>query len=244
MFPTGSTSRRSGATPARCSGCSRISGPNRCLAHLKRYKDNSAGFAGLQTLEEKIVALKPPPWPRDIFGLDEALASRGKPLFDAKCGGCHAEQQSPDVFQAWKTQVKAVGTDPKMVLNAERMSDSGILAGGLLPPPPIGATLANPAATHDVLANAVVGSLLDEAFSFPLTPDKIAHGGVWRALRGDLGDLLPNQTAPGALSSPKPSIIQLLQLQAFVTTQLQDKVLARLGNLYRKPPAADPGAGL
>jgi hypothetical protein len=210
--------------------------------HLKRYKNNSADFAGLQTLEEKIVALKPPPWPRDIFGFDEALASRGKTLFDAKCGGCHAEQQSPDVFQAWKTQVKAVGTDPKMVLNAERMSDSGILAGGLLPPPPIGATLANPAATHDVLANAVVGSLLDEAFSFPLTPDKIAHGGVWRALRGDLGDLLPNQAAPGALSTPKPSVFQLLQLQAFVTAQLKDKVLARLSNLYRKPPAADPGA--
>ena len=216
--------------------------PRSLSAHLKRYKDNSADFAGLQTLEEKIVALKPPPWPRDIFGLDEALASRGKPLFDAKCGGCHAEQQSPDVFQAWTTQVKAVGTDPKMVLNAERMSDSGILAGGLLPPPPIGATLASPAATHDVLANAVVGSLLDEAFSFPLTPDKIAHGGVWRALRGDLGDLLPNQMAPGALSSPNPSIIQLLQLQAFVTTQLQDKVLARLSNFYRKPAAADPGA--
>jgi hypothetical protein len=111
----------------------------------------------------------------------------------------------------------------------------------LLPPPPLGATLASPAATHDVLANAVVGSLLDEASSFPLTRDKIAHGGVWRALRGDLGDLFPNQTAPGALSSPNPSLVQLLQLQAFVTTRLQDKILARFSDFYRKPPAADPG---
>jgi len=46
------------------------------------FKDNSANFANLQTLEEKIVALQPPPWPRDLFGLDEPLAARGKPLFD------------------------------------------------------------------------------------------------------------------------------------------------------------------
>src|SRR5205085_2464269 len=46
------------------------------------YKDNSADFAGLQTLEEKIAALKPPPWPRDLFPIDEARAARGKPLFD------------------------------------------------------------------------------------------------------------------------------------------------------------------
>jgi hypothetical protein len=216
--------------------------PKSLFPHVIRYKDNSAVFAGLQTLEEKIVALKPPPWPRDIFGLDEALANRGETLFKDKCGGCHAEQQSPDVIQGWKTQVKAVGTDPKMDLNAQRISDSGVLAGGLLPPPPIGATVANPAATHDVLANAVVGSLLDEAFSFPLTPDKIAHSGVWRALRGDIGDLFPNQTTPGVLSTSKPSLKQLLQLQVFVTAQLKDKVLARFSNLYSKPPSADLGA--
>ena len=216
--------------------------PQSLSAHLKRYKNNSADFAGLQTLEEKIVALKPPPWPRDIFGLDEALASRGKPLFEAKCGGCHAQQQSPDVFQAWKTQVKAVGTDPKMVSTPSACPFREFPAGGLLPPPPIGATLANPAATHDVLANAVVGSLLDEASGFPLTPGKIARSGECGVRSaGDLGDLFPNQTAPGALSASKPSIIQLLQLQAFVTTQLKDKVMARFSNFYLKPPAVHPG---
>jgi hypothetical protein len=205
------------------------------------YKANSADFAGLQTLEEKIVALKPPPWPSDIFGFNADLANRGKALFDANCGACHAEQQSPDVLHAWSTPIKAVGTDPKMVLNADRMSDSGLLAGALMPPPPINATLANPAETHDILANSVVGSLIDEAFSFPLTPSKLAQSGVWRAIRHDLEDLLPNQ-APGALLSAKPTLKNALVIQAFVKAQLKDKVEARLGNFFSKPASADPGA--
>jgi hypothetical protein len=205
------------------------------------YKLNSADFAGLQTLEEKIVALKPPPWPREIFGLDENLANRGKALFDTNCGECHAEQQSPDVLHAWSTPVKAVGTDPKMALNTERMSDSGLLTGALMPPPPVGATLPNPAKTHDVLANAVVGSLVDEAFSFPLTPAKVAQSGVWRAIRHDLADLLPNQT-PSALLSTKPTVKNVLEIQLFAKAQLKAKIVGRLGGFFNKPASADPGA--
>jgi mono/diheme cytochrome c family protein len=175
------------------------------------YSANSADFAGLQTLEEKIVALKPPPWPRDIFGFDKTLANHGKTLFDSNCGQCHAEQQSPDVLHAWKTPVRAVGTDPKMVANAERISEAGILAGAPMPPPPVGATLTDPAKTHDILANSVVGALLDEAFSFPLTPDKLAQSGVWRAIRDDLTDLFPGQT-PGALLSAKPTLAEIAQM--------------------------------
>jgi hypothetical protein len=210
-------------------------------APLISYRTNSADFSGLQTLEEKIVALSPPPWPRDIFGFDENLANRGKALFDTNCGGCHAEQQSPDVIHAWSTPVKAVGTDPKMAVNAERMSESGLLAGALMPPPPIGATLANPAKTHDILANSVVGSLVDEAFGFPLTPAKVAQSGVWRAIRQDLGDLLPQQ-APGPLASTKPTMTMVLKIQAFAKAQLEAKVVARLSKFYNKPTSADPGA--
>ena len=54
------------------------------------YTKNSVKFDGLQTLEEKIAVLRPPPWPRDLFGLDESLAALGKPLFEAHCSSCRS----------------------------------------------------------------------------------------------------------------------------------------------------------
>ncbi|MFL5102595.1 MAG: di-heme-cytochrome C peroxidase [Xanthobacteraceae bacterium] len=208
---------------------------------LISYSDNSAKFSGLQTLEEKIAALKPPPWPRDIFPIDDQRAERGKTLFATHCAECHAETASTDVLGAWVTPVKAVGTDPKMVENAERMSDSGVLAGAPMPPPPIGATLANPAKTGDVLANVVVGSLIDEAFDFPLTPRKIAQSGVWRAIRKDLKNLFPDENLDD-ISNAQPSARSVVRLQAFVNARLKSKMMERLNDMFRKPATADAGA--
>jgi hypothetical protein len=208
---------------------------------LISYSDNSAKFSGLQTLEEKIAALKPPPWPRDIFPIDDQRAERGKALFATHCAECHTEKQSAEVLDAWATPVRAVGTDPKMVDNAERMSDSGLLAGALMPPPPIGASLANPAKTHDILANAVVGSLLDEAFDFPLTPRKIAQSGVWRAIRKDLKNLFPDEKLDD-IANAQPSARNVVRIQAFVNARLKSKMLERLNDMFRKPATADAGA--
>jgi len=145
------------------------------------YTNNSADFDGLQTLEEKIAVLKPPSWPRDIFGIDDKLAARGKPLFDANCGACHGEQPTAGHPQTWITPVDAVGTDPKMVLNSGRTSDPGLFSGVPLPPPGIG-FFSNPAKTHDILAKAVLGSIAAKAF--------VPQGGVGRALKQDgLSDL-------------------------------------------------------
>ena len=204
------------------------------------YSDNSAKFSGLQTLEEKIAALKPPPWPRDIFPVDDQRAERGKALFATHCAECHAERPSTEVLGAWATPVRAVRTDPKMIENAERMSDSGLLAGAAMPPPPLDATLANPAKTHDILANAVVGSLVDEAFDFPLTPRKIAQSGVWRAIRKDLANLFPDEKLDD-IATAQPSARSVVRIQAFAKARLKAKVLERLNNMFRKPATADPG---
>src|SRR5215831_615159 len=96
------------------------------LGPLVIYIDNSADLVGLQTLEEQIVRLKPPPWPSD-FPYDEGLAKQGEALFKRECWSCHNDEPSPLVKGAWKTPVKAVGTDPKMAQNAERTVASGIL---------------------------------------------------------------------------------------------------------------------
>jgi hypothetical protein len=196
------------------------------------YRANSADFAGLQTLEEKIATLQPPKWPREIFKLNDELAATGKTLFDANCGQCHAERPSPDLVGAWRTPVRAVGTDPKMADNAGRKSDPGLYTGALLPPPAIGAKFANPAKTTDVLAGSVVGSLFDEAFlPLPITQAKLAKSGVWRAIRKDLLELLPGETLDDMLN-PRLGLL----------TELKALVKARLSNLYSKPPSADAGA--
>jgi hypothetical protein len=196
------------------------------------YRANSADFAGLQTLEEKIVTLQPPNWPREIFEIDDQLAEKGRPLFDAHCAECHAQKPSPQLIHAWATPVRAVGTDPKTALNAERMSDPGLYTGAILPPPAIGATFSKPAKTVDILAGSVVGSLLNEAFWPPLiTTTKLAKSGVWRALRKDLGILVPDEKLDDLLN-PKLDLIK----------DLRGLIMAQLSNLYKKPPSAESGA--
>ena len=162
------------------------------------FSHNSANFANLQTLEEKIAVLRPPAWPRDVFGLDDALAARGKPLFDANCGTCHSAQASA-VPNLWRTQVMPVGTDPKMADNSARNSQSGALKGALLPPPAILARIGQEAGTADILAASVVGSLFADALPKPFPSlalpqfpslDKLSSSGVFRALRKDYADHL------------------------------------------------------
>ncbi len=197
------------------------------------YTSNSADFAGLQTLEEKIVALRPPPWPREIFGIDESLAALGKPLFDAHCSSCHGVQASPDLPGLWRTPILTAGTDPKMVDNSRRMSAPGLLAGALMPPPAIGARIGNPVKTADLLATAVVGSLVTEAVIPPFpTPQKLAQSGVFRALRKDFAEHLPGENLDVLLDPKFAAFDAMAKIRAFID--------ARLSNMFNPPAAAGP----
>jgi mono/diheme cytochrome c family protein len=210
----------------------RLVPPTKVSPAVIDYTKNSVRFDGLQTLEEKIAVLRPPPWPRDLFGLDDSLAALGKPLFEAHCSGCHAVQASVDVPGAWRTPVLAVGTDPKMALNSARMSDAGLLTGALMPSPAIGARIGNPAKAGDMLANTVVGTLLAEAVVPPVPPPaKLAQSGVFRALRKDLADL-PGENLDALLDpklSARAKAEAMIKVRAFIN--------AKLSNLFRPPPA-------
>ncbi len=199
------------------------------------FKNNSINFAGLQTLEGKIAVLRPPPWPREIFGLDEGLAAVGKPLFDANCGSCHAVQASLDLPGLWRTPILAVGTDPKMLMNSERTARPGLLLGALMPPPAIGARIGDPAKTADLLAASVVGSLLAEALVRPVpSPTKLVQSGVFRALRGDFAEHFPGEnldTLLGPRLLARAKIDALVELKAFID--------ARLSNMF-SPPRPSP----
>jgi len=174
------------------------------------YGDHSADLDGLQKLEEKIAALKPPPWP---FELKPELAAAGEKLFEKHCSSCHAETESSVVPNAWATPIQVVGTDPKMAKNAaSRTSDTGLLSGSLLPRPP-GARLGDRGKTGDILANSVVGILLDGALK--------GEPALQRAVALDFQKL--------QLGDP-----DLLKVGGFVKENL--------GGLFRKPSAAGEGA--
>jgi hypothetical protein len=178
------------------------------------FSNNSVKFAGLQQLEEKIAILKPPPWP---FELKPELVDKGRVLYAQNCGTCHDEK--PLLDGTWLTPVKAVGTDPRMFKNADRSSQSGLLAGALTPNPP-GATLAETAKTHDILATSVVGALINEAF--PLTL-RNRNSGVWQAIRKDLAHLLPE-------SQNTPIVVLLLEPK--VRANLESHVRDRLRTMF------------
>jgi hypothetical protein len=192
------------------------------------FKENSADFAGLQTLEEQIVQLKPPKWPAE-FGLKPELVARGETLFATHCAECHAKRDSkgPLGSRAWDTPVKAVGTDPKMVRNAAREVDPGVFKDSLLPPPvpltEIGSVFEYPTTAVKVLASSVVGSLAEEAL--PVTPQKLQTSGLWRAFRKDLGGAGDHIEA--ILQNPVTMVVRIRGL---------------LANLFEPPASGDGGA--
>jgi hypothetical protein len=201
------------------------------LPRIIDYDDNSADFAGLQTLEEQIVKLKPPAWPRDVFPVDDALAAKGAALFKATCAECHGVVKSTQLREGWKTQVQAVGTDPKMYSNAAgRVGDPGLYQGVLIPRPGL-QRYRNPAKITDILAGSVIGAILDNAFSPTRLPSDVLNDGAWRAIRRDLADLLPN----ASLSDLNARNLALL-------ARIKVSIKERLQDLYKTQDSAAAGA--
>jgi mono/diheme cytochrome c family protein len=185
------------------------------------YTGNSVKFANLQQLEEKIAALKPPPWPWPSE-LKQDLVDKGRVLFARECGSCHEEK--PLLEGTWYTPVQEVGTDPKMYDNAQRTSQTGILEGELSPNPP-GSKLSNRALTDDVLATTVVWSLFQDAFP-PLPKLPNFKSGVLQAVRKDLTVLVPElQNTPWDALVRSPAMIKN------VKSHVQD----RLANIFKMP---------
>ena len=200
----------------------------RKFGSLIDYSKNSVNFRNLQSLEEKIAALKPPPWP---LPLKPDLVGRGRDLFKANCStGCHEQKDSTVVHDAWVTPVQDVKTDSRMFDKANSStSDPGILKGGLVPNTP-GQLLTNPAKTHDILANVVVFSLLNDAF-IKLTPIPNPRSAVWLAVNKDLSVFLPNAKAPLILQLLNPKVLD----------GLRNQILSQLAGMFTPPnPNAPP----
>jgi processive rubber oxygenase RoxA-like protein len=186
------------------------------------FRNNSVSYAGLQALEEKIVSLKPPPWP---FELNQDLVDQGRVLFAQYCGSCHEERRLPQ--GTWYTPVKAVGTDEKMFRNSLRKSDSGMLEGALSINPP-GSRLEKNELTVNILAATVAGAQVADLARLP--PDT---NGAWRAIRLDLEDIYNNEQT-------RPSLVSLLNPRA--RDDLLTHINDRLANMFKPPKPDEPAA--
>jgi len=173
----------------------------------------SANFTGLQRLEEAVAKLEPPQWPEQHLGkIDPNKAARGKLLYEELCKSCHDTR---------RLTVMDVGTDPRMAQRAGRKVTSvGPILAGTAQPPLIGPPLAEQAAAAEVLANVVVGTILQQ-----LQPpwDENTRA-VLRALVLDAQD--PGQT----LSVTGPRVLEAKR-----------KLLKSLPRLYRAEPLGDEG---
>jgi hypothetical protein len=200
------------------------------------YHINSANFDGLQTLEEKITALKSPKWPREIFPIDDALAAQGEGLFKVSCGGCHEAKDSQILPRHWATPVLAVGTDPKMAANAALLANPGILDGALKPPPAIWSLIANPATKGEILANVVVGSLLAEALRPSISANPLKANGFYRALQSDVDDQFPDKDFGTVLDTQKSNVAT-----SDAMNKIKDFVSEHVSNLFN-PPGVEKAA--
>jgi mono/diheme cytochrome c family protein len=191
-----------------------------------RYFNNSVNFRNLQLLEEKIDALKPPAWPSgagEAFQIKADLAREGQRLFLETCADkCHGDPRTT-VQGFVPTPAQVVGTDPKMAINAGRIVQTGRFNGTRRPPPSIG-VYDDKAPAHEILASAVIGSILEEAakgLQDLLPPSELRqNNGVWRAVHKDADRVRPNERSGFDLTT---------------LTSVWEVVKYRLQNLFESP---------
>ena len=141
---------------------------------------SSVEVSNLFSIEQQLMSLKPPRWPRDVMPVDAALAARGKQVFAAQnCAACHTplarddltsrkrpgsdlpiEQMTP-LFGA--PGAETIGTDPWMACNlVTREALTGVMQNQRVAP--FNASKFGPRATNSQLLDATVKYiLLDKA---------------------------------------------------------------------------------
>ena len=182
--------------------------------------DASVNLRGLQALEERLVALHAPKWPEATYPLDAGRVAEGATLFKENCARCHGLTESPVVRNAWATTLVDAGTDRRTFDKSRLSAPPGVL-GGTRQPPLVGDRLANPSPKASILANAVVGTLVQAA----LRQDPA----IRRAIDQDFAqDRLPlvGAAAPNSASAGAAAVADVAQ----ATSQLY------------KPAAGQPGA--
>ncbi len=168
----------------------------------------------LVALEQQLMRLKPPRWPRDLFPVDDQLAAEGKTLYGARCASCHTELKRDDLetrarpnnqplevmsyFQPQQPGETKIDTDPWMACNAALdQMNTGALAG-VATGVPADPTLEASAPGAMMLRTLITQVMKNE---WP----KLALAGV-QSFLGILPppQVAPEMAAPGFMARPSP----------------------------------------
>ncbi|WP_139223557.1 di-heme-cytochrome C peroxidase [Methylocapsa palsarum] len=144
------------------------------IALLQPGYITSINFSNLDQLEELVRRLKPPAWPAVFPAIDETKRASGQKIFVQQCAKCHSHLDREDISTPIKvgtTLLKGadpIGTDPWMACNAyANTAKTGAMfltpRGYLTPPGQPTLILGRAAPEFDMLATAVVGSIVGYA---------------------------------------------------------------------------------
>lgn len=135
------------------------------LGRIDYLAQNSANFAGLQTLEALIWKLEPPRWP---WPLDQTKVAAGAKIYQLPndqggCVGCHGIQKGEFrslEHETWATPIQDVGTDTREAALLNRTALSGVLAGARVP---FGDPVAPEEKAFTLLGLAVAGTIIQHS---------------------------------------------------------------------------------
>jgi mono/diheme cytochrome c family protein len=103
------------------------------LFGIKTQYSSSVDMLGLGQLETWVKALRSPQWPAQMPAIDLQKAASGSIIYQEQCASCHqviAREDEKKRYDAVKTPVAVVGTDPITAWNAEfHQAKSLILKG-------------------------------------------------------------------------------------------------------------------
>jgi cytochrome c5 len=122
----------------------------------------------LVPLEDMVVTLFSPVWPKNVLPVDQALATRGAEIYKQTCVECHKPIDRTDpnrTITAVMTPLQEAGTDPAMTLAyiqklAQLPVQTGPLNGREIPPGRFGASSPGGPVLTNVVLGAFVGQLL------------------------------------------------------------------------------------
>ena len=132
---------------------------------IKTQYTSSVDMLGLGQLETWVKALRSPEWPVQLPAIDMEKAATGSILYQEQCASCHqviARKDEHKLYDAVKTPVAEIGTDPKTAWNAEFHQAKSLVLEGTKEFILIGDKFKETTDAISVPVNGVVGIILKD----------------------------------------------------------------------------------